>query len=187
METSTLAEDDNSLSPPSVGTTQTELTDERTEIQSTLANMQDTFAKQIKSIKDANEAKVCHAEERIQQAEQTYIAAQQAILHEFNTLTQNYSNVRESFANLSSDVRKAQVVQDKRHLGMKQTIGTMMQILVGVHQNLANGTNPQPLTQEQVDQIMQNAYEENERDGAPGTNVITESSSTTQQESGRKS
>lgn len=187
METSTLAEDDNSLSPPSVGTTQTELTDERTEIQSTLANMQDTFAKQIKSIKDANEAKVRHAEERIQQAEQTYIAAQQAILHEFNTLTQNYSNVRESFANLSSDVRKAQVVQDKRHLGMKQTIGTMMQILVGVHQNLANGTNPQPLTQEQVDQIMQNAYEENERDGAPGTNVITESSSTTQQESGRKS
>jgi hypothetical protein len=70
---------------------------------------------------------------------------------------------------------------------MKQTIGTMMQILVGVHQNLANGTNPQPLTQEQVDQIMQNAYEENKRDGAPGTNVITESSSTTQQESGRKS
>jgi hypothetical protein len=159
--------------------------DERTEIQSTLANMQDTFAIQIKLIKGANEVKVCHAEERIQQAEQMYISAQQTILHEFNTLTQNYTNVPESFANLSGEVHQAQVIQDKHHLGMKQTIGSMMQILVVIHQNLANSTNPQPLTQEQVNHIMQDTFKENKRDGAPGTNTTTKSSSATQQGSGR--
>jgi hypothetical protein len=161
-----------------------ELTDERTEIQALLTNMQDSFTKRIQSIKDANEAKACQAETRIQEAEKTYIAAQETILKEFtSTLTQNYNNVIEAFSNLGNDVRKSQIKQDRRHLGMQQTIGSMMQILVGIHQNLTNGTSPELLSQEQVNHLMKSTFEANDGNGAPG-NVITESSSTTQQESG---
>jgi hypothetical protein len=184
-ETGTDNDDDASLWPPSLGTAQTELTDERTEIQATLTNMQDSFTKQIQSIKDANEAKARLAETRIQEAEKTYIAAQETILKEFTTLTQNYNNVLEAFSNLGNDVHTSQINQDRCHLGMQQTIVSMMQILVGIHQNLANGTSPELLSQEQVNHLMQSTFEANDGNGAPGK-VITESSSTTQQVSGRK-
>jgi hypothetical protein len=49
------AADDLSLSPPSLGTTQTELTDERTEMQATLTYMQNTFAAEINKIKGQTE------------------------------------------------------------------------------------------------------------------------------------
>jgi phage-related protein len=163
-----------------------ELTEERTEIQATLTNMQDSFTKRIQSIKDASEAKARLAETRIQEAEKTYIAAQETILKDFTTLTQNYNNILEAFSNLGNDVRMSQIKQDRCHLGMQQTIGSMMQILVGIHQNLANGTSPEFLLQEHVNHLlMQSTFEADDGNGAPG-NVITESSSTTQQESGRK-
>jgi hypothetical protein len=72
--------DDVSLSPPSIGTNQTELTDERTEI---VAHLQDTISKQLQSIKDANKTKVKNTEARIDQAEAAYNSAQQTILGEF--------------------------------------------------------------------------------------------------------
>jgi hypothetical protein len=184
-ETGTDNDDDASLLPPSLGTAQTELTDERTEIQATLTNMQDSFTKQIQSIKDANEANARLAETRIQEAEKTYIAAQETILKEFTTLTQNYNNVLEAFSNLGNDVHTSQINQDRCHLGMQQTIVSMMQILVGIHQNLTNGTSPELLSQEQVNRLMQSTFEANDGNGAPGK-VITKSSSTTQQVSGRK-
>jgi hypothetical protein len=68
---------------------------------------------------------------------------------------------------------------------MQQMIGSMMQILVGIHQNLANGTSPELLLQEQVNHLMKSTFKADDGNGAPG-NVITESSLTTQQESGRK-
>jgi hypothetical protein len=46
----------------------------------------------------------------------------------------------------------AQVKQDQCHLGIKQTISSMMHILVGIHQNLTNGTSPELISQEQVNQ-----------------------------------
>jgi hypothetical protein len=111
-ETGTDNEDDSSLSPPSLGTAQRELTDERTEIQATLTNMQDSFTKRIQSIKDANEAKARQAKTRIQEAEKTYIAVQETILKEFTTLTQNYNNVLEAYSNLGNDVCTSQIKQD---------------------------------------------------------------------------
>jgi hypothetical protein len=150
-----------------------------------LCNMQDSFTKWIQSIKDANEAKVRLAKTHIQEAEKTYIMVQETILKEFTTLTQNYNNVLEAFSNLGNDVRMSQIKQDRRQIGMQQTIGLMMQILVDIHQNLANGTSPELLLQEQVNHLMQSTFKANNGNGAPG-NVITESSSTTQQESGRK-
>jgi hypothetical protein len=182
-ETGTDNDNNTSLSPPSLGTAQTEQTDKHTEIQTTLTNMQDSFTKWIQSIKDANEAKARPDKTRIQEAEKTYIAVQETILKEFTTLTQNYNNVLEAFSNLGNDVRMSQIKQDRHHLGMQQTTGLMMQILVGIHQNLANGTSPELLLQEQVNHLMQSTFKADDGNGAPG-NVITESSSTTQQESG---
>jgi hypothetical protein len=108
--------DDTSLSPPSLGTTQTELTDERTEFQAAMATMQDTLSNKIQSIKDANDAKARQAETRIQQAEKTYITAQETIVKEYETLSQNYNNVLEAFTNLGCDVHTFQVKQDKQTL-----------------------------------------------------------------------
>jgi hypothetical protein len=67
---------------------------------------------------------------------------------------------------------------------MKQTISSMMHILVGIHQNLANGTSPKPLSQEQVSHLMQSTLEADNGNGAPGSDT-TKNSSTTQQASGR--
>jgi hypothetical protein len=78
----------------------------------------------------------------------------------------------------------AQVKQDQCHLGIKQTISSMMHILVGINQNLANGTSPELLLQEQVNHLMQSTFEADDGNGAPGSD-ITECSSTTQQASGR--
>jgi hypothetical protein len=133
---------ETSLLPPSLGTTQTELTDKCTDFQATLTTMQDTFSKKIQSIKDASDMKACQAETRIQQAKKTYIAAQETIVKEYETLSKNYTNVLDAFTNLHCDIHTAQVKQDKHHLGIKQTISSMMHILIGIYQNLANGTSP---------------------------------------------
>ncbi len=66
-----------------------------------------------------------------------------------------------------------------------QMIGSMMQILVGIHQNLANGTNPDPLLQEQLNSLMYCTLDEDDGNGAPGM-TNTKSSLTTQQEGGQK-
>jgi hypothetical protein len=154
------------------------------EFQAAMATLQDTLFKKIQSIKDANDAKACQAETRIQQAEKTYIAAQETIVKEYETLSQNYNNILEAFTNLGCDVHMAQVKQDKQNLGMKQTISSMMHILVGIHQNLANGTSPKLLSQEQVSHLMQSTLEADDGNGAPGSDT-TKNSSTTQQVSGR--
>jgi hypothetical protein len=134
--------DETSLSPPSLGTTQMELTDKCTEFQATLTTMQDTFSKKIQSIKDANDMKACQAKTRIQQAKKTYITAQETIVKEYETLSKNYTNVLDAFTILHCNVHTAQVKQDKHHLGIKQMISSMMHILIGIYQNLANGTSP---------------------------------------------
>jgi hypothetical protein len=113
------------------------------------------------------------------------LRCRKSILKEFTTLTQNYNNVLEAFSNLGNDVRMSQIKQDRHHLGMQQMFGLMMQILVGIYQNLANGTSPELLLQEQVNHLMQSTFEADNGNGAPG-NVITKSSSTTQQENGQK-
>jgi hypothetical protein len=77
------------------------------------------------------------AENRIQQAEKTYIATQETIVKEYETPSQNYNNILEAFTTLGCNVCMAQVKQDKRHLNIKQTISSMMHILVGIHQNPA--------------------------------------------------
>jgi heat shock protein HslJ len=176
--------DDTSLSPPSLGTTQTELTDERTEFKAAMATMQDTLSKKIQSIKDANNAKARQAETRIQQAEKTYIAAQETIVKENETLSQTHNNILEAFTNIGCNVCMAQVKQDKQNLAMKQMISSMMHILVGIHQYLANGTSPKPLLQEQVSHLMQSTLEADNGNGALGSDT-TKNSSTTQQASGR--
>jgi hypothetical protein len=71
-----------------------------------------------------------------------------------------------------------------QNLGMKQMISLMMHILVGIHQNLANGTSPEPLLQEQVSHLMQSTFEADDGNGAPGSDT-TKNSLTTQQASGR--
>ncbi len=151
--------DNTSLSPPSLGTTQTELTGECTEFQATMATMQDTLSKKIQSIKDANDTKAHQAETRIQQAEKMYIAAQETIVKEYKTLSQNYNNVLEAFTNLSCDIHMAQVKQDKQNLAV-------------------------PLLQEQVSHLMQSTFEADNGNGAPGSDT-TKNSSTTQQASGQ--
>ena len=44
-----------------------------------------------------------------------------------------------------------------------------MHILVGIHQNLANGTSPELLSQEQVNHLMQSTFEADDGNGAPGS------------------
>jgi hypothetical protein len=50
-DATTIAADDDSLSPPSLGMTQTALTDERTKFQSTIVNLQNSFSKAFNEIK----------------------------------------------------------------------------------------------------------------------------------------
>ncbi len=145
--------------------------------------MQDTFSKKIQSIKDTNDAKACQAKTCIQQAKQMYIAAQETTVKEYKTLSKNYNNVLEAFTNFGCDICMAQVKQDQHHHGIKQMISLMMHILVGIHQNLANGTSPELHLQEQVNHLMQSTFEADDGNGAPG-NATTKSSSTTQQASG---
>jgi type II secretory pathway predicted ATPase ExeA len=149
-----------------------------------MATMQDALSKKIQSIKDANNAKARQAESCIQQAEKMDIATQETIVKEYETLSQNYNNILKAFTTLDCDVHMAQVKQGKHHLNIKQTISSKMHILVRIHQNLANGTSPELLSQEQVSHLMQSTFEADDGNGAPGSDT-TESSSTTQQASGQ--
>jgi hypothetical protein len=107
-----------------------------------------------------------------------YIATQETIVKEYATLSKNCNNVLEAFTNM------AQVKQDQHHLGIKQMISLIMHILVGIHQNLANGTSPELLSQEQVNHLMQSTFEADDGNGVPGSDT-TKSSLTTQQASGQ--
>jgi hypothetical protein len=176
--------DDISLSPPSIGTNQTELKDERTEI---IAHLQDTFLKQLQSIKDANETKVKNTEARMDQAEAAYNSAQQTILSEFQTITDKYTTVLDSFSCLSTDFHSAKLVQDKCHLATQQQIGTMMQLLLSINNSLATGQKVEVIMQDQVRSIMESTppTAQEQGIGVPGSD--TECSSATQNVSGRVS
>jgi hypothetical protein len=173
-----------SLFCPSIGTNQTELTDERTEI---VAHLQDTFLKQLQSIKDANKTKVKNTEARIDQAEAAYNSAQQTILGEFQTITDKYTTVLDSFSHLSTDFYSAKLVQDKCHHATQQQIGTMMQLLLNINNSLATGQKAEVITQDQVRSIMESTQPTAQEQGigAPGSD--TERSSATQNVSGRVS
>jgi hypothetical protein len=126
-------EDDSSLLPPSLGTTQTELMDERTEMQTTIANMQSTFSAELKKIKAQNEE---------------FQKALEAILAEFTGTEEQYTQVLESFAKLGEEVRATKIKTD-------QCMYSMMEVLLNINQSLAIGKAPQALTQDQVNHIMQ--------------------------------
>ena len=158
-------EDDSSLSPPSLGTTQTELTDERTEMQTTIANMQSTFSAELKKIKAQNEQNNKKVASRIEKSEQEFQKAQEAILAEFTRTEEQYTQVLESFAKLGEEVRAAKIEMDQR-------MYSMMEVLLNINQSLATGKAPQALTQDQVNHIMQSP-----RDGAPGSSPTTTESS----------
>jgi hypothetical protein len=173
--------DDVSLLPPSIGTNQTELKDERTEI---VAHLQDTFLKQLQSIKDANKTKVKNTEARINQAEAAYNSAQQTILGEFQTITDKYTTVLDSFSHLSTDFHSAKLVQDKCHL---EQIGIMMQLLLSINNSLATSQKAEVITQDQVRSIMESTppTAQEQGIGVPGSD--TKCSSATQNVSGRVS
>jgi hypothetical protein len=78
--------DDSSLSPPLLGTTQTELTDKCTEMQTTIANMQSTFFTELKKIKAQNEQNNKKVASRIEKSEQEFQKSQEAILAEFTRM-----------------------------------------------------------------------------------------------------
>jgi hypothetical protein len=176
-DATTIAADDDSLSPPSLGMTQTALTDECTEFQSTIVNLQNSFSKAFNEIKINGDKRANEFETRIKEAEQAYVNAQMTMLTEFKTVMDKYNNVLESFTSLRSNVHNAQIVQDQCHLGTQHSLSSMMQILVNINQNLANGTTPEPLSQEHVNSLVQSFQAHDPRDGAPGTKN-THSSST---------
>jgi hypothetical protein len=176
-DATTVAANNDSLSPPSLGTTQTALTDERTKFQSTITNLQTSFSKAFNEIKTNGDKQANKFETRIKEAEQAYVNAQTEVLTKFKSVTDKYNNVLESFTSLRTDVHNAQIVQDQRHLGTQHSLSSMMQILVNINQNLANGTTPEPLSQEHVNSLIQSFQAHDPRDGAPGTKH-TESSLT---------
>jgi hypothetical protein len=69
--------------PPLLGTTQTKLMDERTEMQTMIANMQSTFSTELKKIKAQNEQNNKKVASHIEKSEQEFQKAQEAILAEF--------------------------------------------------------------------------------------------------------
>jgi hypothetical protein len=79
---------DNSLSPPSLGTTQTALMDERMEFQSSIANLQTSFTKAFNDIKGNGDKHAQEFEPRIKEAKQPYVNAQTTMLSEFKLVTE---------------------------------------------------------------------------------------------------
>jgi hypothetical protein len=69
--------------PPLLGTTQTKLMDERTEMQTMIANMQSTFSTELKKIKAQNQQNNKKVASHIEKSEQEFQKAQEAILAEF--------------------------------------------------------------------------------------------------------
>jgi hypothetical protein len=168
-DATTIAADYDSLSPPSLGTTQTALSDERTKFQSTIVNLQNSFSKAFNEIKINGDKRANEFETRIKEAKQAYVNAQTMMLTKFKTVTDKYNNILESFMSLCSDVRNAQIVQDQGHLGTQHSLSSMMQIIVNINQNLANGTTPEPLSQEHINSLVQSFQAHDPRDGPPGT------------------
>jgi hypothetical protein len=109
-DATTVAADDDSLSPPSLGMTQTALTDERTELQSTIVHLQTSFSKAFNEIKINGDKQANTFETHIKEAEQAYVNAQMMMLTKFKTVTNKYNNVLKSFTSLRSDVCNAQIV-----------------------------------------------------------------------------
>jgi hypothetical protein len=175
--------DDSSLLPPSVGTTQTELMDKHTKFQAALLTIKTSFADKLCKIKQNNDNDRKATEEHMKVAESEYKSAQQMMLIKFKAINDKYTKVLASFSSLSTNLCNAKLEQDHHHMGMKQSLGAMLHILVNISQSLATGNHPEPLQQEQIQSIMQYIQEPN-RDGAPGISN-TESSLTNLQGGGQ--
>jgi hypothetical protein len=80
----------------------------------------------------------------------------------------------------------SQIKQDRHHLGSYAADDWFNDAdPSGYISKPCQRTIPELLSQEQVNHLMQSTFEADDGNGAPG-NVITKSSSTTQQESGQK-
>jgi hypothetical protein len=87
------AADDSSLSPPSAGTTQTELTDKRTEMQAMLTYMQNPFATEINKIKNQTEQLEKKLADRVEKSKKDYQMAKDIMLRNSSTLRKNMGNI----------------------------------------------------------------------------------------------
>jgi hypothetical protein len=72
-------------------------------------------------------------------------AAQQAILGEFQTISEKYTEVLDSSSCLGNEFHTAKLVQDKCHLATQQQIGTMMQRLLSINNSLATSQKAEVL------------------------------------------
>jgi hypothetical protein len=123
------------------------------------------------------------AAECIDCAESEYNKAQQAILKEFKSVGEKYTQVPESFADLGQEVREAKIEQDVCHVQTQHAFGSMMEILLNIN-CLAVGEKLTPLTQEQVNKIM--TQPNDPRNCAPGTDNTTSSPADLNNNGGRK-
>jgi hypothetical protein len=177
------AANDSSLSPPSLGTTQTELTDERTEMQAMLTYMQNTFATEINKIKGQTEQLEKKLADRVEKSKKDYQTAKDIMLKEFKHAEEKHGQYLTAVATLGDEFHKNTIETNRHYMEMEkrqtetdQRLCAMMEILSTIHQSLATGERPNALTQDQINNFV------SPRDGAPSSSNTTKCSSTDLQE-----
>jgi hypothetical protein len=181
------AEDDTSLSPPSLGTTQTELTDECTEMQAAITSMRSSFAAEINKIKNQSDKIQKELVDRIATAEKDFQEAKDVLLNEFRCTEEKQEQYLKAMNAFGDKFHKGMIDAEKRYIEMEkrqamtdQRLCSMMEILSTIHQSLATGEKPATLTQEQIGHLV------SPRDGAPDGSNTNKRSSTDLQGGGRQ-
>jgi hypothetical protein len=181
------AEDDTSLSPPSLGTTQTELTDERTEMQAAITSMRSSFTAEINKIKNQSDKIQKELVDRIATTEKDFQEAKDVLLNEFRHTEEKQEQYLKAMNAFGDKFHKGMINAEKRYIEMEkrqamtdQRLCSMMEILLTIHQSLATGEKPATLTQEQIGRLV------SPRDGAPDGSNTDERSSTNLQGGGRQ-
>ena len=150
--------------------------DEHTEF---IQNLMDNFMTQLNLIKKDHHNQHQKLEALIKEMDNAITKSQEQLLTEFQNTMTNYKNAQESYANLCNDFQHQCLIEDCHYHEMQHSMAQMMQILINMNQNLADGTKLAALSPEQLKEMHNPTYgqianaqvtpPQSQRNGAPGT------------------
>ena len=159
----------------SARTAATALTDERTEFDSRMGTMKESFTAQLNAIKEAGQKKEASNAQRISQAEHTFTTAKDQMIQEYGNLQTSIDGIRSDYANILERQNEATILYERRAAATYVQNNAISEIVLSLYNSMHSGVRPPALSAATISQLTPNPPDNDYMDtteehgtGAPG-------------------
>ena len=131
----------------------TALTDEHTKFDTQMQMMRNSFADQLKIIKEDGAKQDSEAKRRITDAEQSYNTAQEAMLTEYKTIRESITESHAKYNMILKRQNKLSICLQTCNNETHVQLNAFAQVLLSLYTSMSTGTLPAPLTQDIIDSL----------------------------------